>query len=142
MYRTRLKKLHDFVRDQVEDDWFDLGSWTSDANAFQRKECGTTACLMGWAVAAFPDKLCWIGGVIVFKTYSRNYTYFEAGMKLFGLTENQAYFLFGPESYPINCDTPRRSALKRLQWFINEAPNGFVIEQKKAVQFLIPKMEL
>lgn len=145
--RNKLKKLHDFVKNKVKDDWFNLTSWVSDIDNFKAKECGTTACLFGWAVVAFPDQLRWAQPEEVeeydCEIISRNKKHglmaeINLAAKFFGLTKHQACFLFGPTFYPMY-KRSRQDALRRLKWFIEKAPEDFSIDEYRAGMSLIPR---
>lgn len=145
MNREKLKKLHNFVKSEVKDDWFNLEKWASDIAAFKNKECGTTACLFGWAVVVFPDELRWaddvessLGHKIIRKDAHAYQDEYVTAQQTFDLTENQAHFLFCPFRYPEGSHTTRLDVLKRLEWFFTHAPDDFGINMQAAGLDLIP----
>jgi hypothetical protein len=115
----RLEKLYTFLG-TIKPEKFDFSYWSTAANDDTAKDinaCGTTACAMGWA-GSMPEfrkrglKLVWekdenTGDV---EFVDRNgYKLFgeHAGAKFFGLTYEEAEFLFIPasdtaEKMPVN----------------------------------------
>lgn len=74
-----------------------------------RNECGTTACLMGHAVSAFPDQLMWTKDNYIGRPFDpmagdENYP----GTVFFDLTESQWQAIF-------NDDIPNDRAVKNLR---------------------------
>ena len=47
--KRRLLKLADFLEKEVKPNWFNLNRWAD--YGWKEKECGTTACAVGWATA-------------------------------------------------------------------------------------------
>lgn len=154
MFRSKLKKLHNFVKNQVEDEWFDLGSWSNDPQKFKAKSCGTTACLFGWAVPVFPKQLKWAtpkeakfyGMDIISHTPAKDrddliFDEFKLAAKIFGLAEIQSHFLFAPTYYPILQRT-RKDVLERLKWFYEKAPDDFVIFDWEAKKRITPQRDM
>lgn len=148
MYRSKLKKLYRFIKNHVEDDWFDLHDWVSHLENFQKHKCGTTACLFGWAVEAFPDQLRWatkselrnIGHYIV----NKKNPYPEmcemgVAMEMFDLSSSQADFLFASSFYPDCYYTSRKEALKRLKWLFEKADDNFHVTRSMALRGIIPE---
>ena len=59
--KEKLLKLAKFLEEEVQDPWFDLDKWAT--KGFTEKQCGSTACAVGWATACFPDSglhLIWL----------------------------------------------------------------------------------
>lgn len=52
MNNTKALRLAEFLETKVKPSWFDMSWWAT--KGFTKKECGTTACAMGWATVAFP----------------------------------------------------------------------------------------
>lgn len=146
MYRKKLKKLHNFVSKHVEDDWLNMNHWFSNPTDFKAKKCGTTACLFGWAVVAFPISIRWatkrdkgVVSPIVMRKHPRKHVLtMDIAQDFFGLTKLQTYFLFEPAYYPRTEVITREQALERLKWFYEEAPDDFEISEEDAQKRLIP----
>ena len=95
----RIKELRSFFMDLADDDErFDMGDWiVSNPNA----ECGTTACVAGWACVKFNPEL----GP---KSYLTTSHYEEVASKLLGITE---YSISETLFYGPACATPHMAAL-------------------------------
>lgn len=124
--KARLLKLADLLETDAKNKKgmrFDLGTVgqasVPDSAAFAPAlDCGTTACAMGLAAVSgafkrsaglsftirFGDQIrCTING--------RQRDYDDAAMKIFGITRDDAYFLFSPSDYEV---TPRGAAGERF----------------------------
>lgn len=108
MHRARLKKLANFLVHDVKDSWFYLGSWASAG--FSEKQCGSTACALGWTPSCFPRgsmKLMNNGGspdVCFTNRKGRKFWGFAAANEFFDIDDEQAYQLFDPGAYDEDCD--------------------------------------
>ena len=47
--KEKLLKLAKFLEEYVKDDWFNLDTWSTEG--FQKEQCGSVACALGWASA-------------------------------------------------------------------------------------------
>lgn len=124
----RLDHLADFLFEKVQDDWFDLKQWAT--SGFPYKECGTTACAIGWCPAAFPRS--WEWGTVhgsrprpklkqqAFQDFS-SWSYVNAvrdhGMKFFALDRTEFDYLFMPEGYAEDRQS-RRIVAGRIKAFV------------------------
>ena len=132
-HKDRLRRLANAVERQVEDGWFDLGSYHGsdgcgqepDNIAFFKHTCGTTACLMGWAPSLLRSiNVNVVGNVVTYRVDNQHTTDIEvAGERLFGLTECQYNWLFMPGHYRSehNADWPttRKGAVARIRAFLS-----------------------
>lgn len=117
----RLEKLYDFLG-TVKPAKFNFGAWgASNIGATDLNVCGTTACALGWA-ASMPEfrkrglKLQWsvatVGpgdkeseAVVVLKDKDGQlYNGEDAGREFFGLTSDEADYLFLPKGYGWDSD--------------------------------------
>jgi len=97
----RLLKLADFL-DTVPPKKFDFGDIVRE----KKNDCGTVCCAIGWMPAAFPKQIKWARGLlgpeldVVFKNYKGHKEErpadFEVAMKFFGITMEEAEWLFLP----------------------------------------------
>lgn len=106
--------------------------------------CGTAACALGWAPTFFPRsrlKLKKQYGAVFVPTYfiSKNEEFegMEAGQAMFGISEEQAHYLFDPDRYmnwrtktAIEKVTPKFVA-KRIRKMVETNGKSFEIDQKK-----------
>lgn len=98
---AKLVKLADFLEHQVKPSWFDLETWCSPG--FKKRECGSTACALGWATVCFPRSgLHWTTEkqIALHVNDDHDYFNFSAAMKFFDLDEDTAQYLFQPDRYP------------------------------------------
>ena len=116
--RKRLTKLRDFMRDgfnktgrngklSYKEDFY-LGHWA--VPGFKEKECGTTACALGWATTIFPrslrlsipdhidkDELCSDDiGVRHVQSGEKGY---DAAKEFFGISMVETDSIFNPSNY-------------------------------------------
>ncbi len=121
--KQKLRKLADFLDNEVKDAWFDLGYWAK--KGFLEKQCGTTACAAGWATVCFPKSgltLCPRSAyhprseeLVVSYGRARGIV---AVMEFFGFNGETARYLFLPSEYPHH-RRGRRSVAKRLREVAN-----------------------
>lgn len=65
------------------------------------KECGATACAIGWCPRALPNAAKYIDDNVVPIGCLNSYqSYEQTGMELFDITYDQSDFLFSPSRYP------------------------------------------
>ena len=136
----RLEKLYNFLG-TVEPKKFDFSSWAdTKTGETDMNVCGTTACALGWA-GSMPEfrkrglKLGWEksywdsskvrGEVYLYSDGAIDANGLEAGEKFFGLTEEEAEYLFIPTE-DADADTigyghmPLTEYRKGLRKFINK----------------------
>lgn len=128
---NRLEKLYAFLG-TVEPEKFDFSIWATangdTAVVPKLNACGTTACALGWA-GSMPEfrkrglKLIWDkdhpNSHVMFTDRDGERYFGEiAGEAFFGLTENEAYHLFIPESYAAET-MPLSQYRRRLRKFID-----------------------
>lgn len=111
MYNEKLSQLADFLAHEVKDVGFYMGEWVSK---FDQHNCATVACAFGWAPTCFgpesglsldPD-----GDVVYDESWG-----IPAAMKFFGITDDQAHYLFVPEDPQES--TPRLVVARRIKQF-------------------------
>jgi hypothetical protein len=120
MQKKRLLKLARFLREYVRDRWFKLDHWAE--KGFKEKQCGTTACGLGWATVCFPRSGLKLDDLenwenfhnVIYKVGDKEYTDFKAGQKFFGLTPEQSSYLFDPYCYRPD-HRGRRSVASRIE---------------------------
>lgn len=111
--RKRLLKLADFL-DQLPPQKFDFGSIAierekphMEALKARKESCGTTACAIGWMPAVFPRLTEWKGRCKLFDGDTllsvgfrggRGERDFQVAEEVFGLTEQEAEWLFMPDA--------------------------------------------
>lgn len=117
--RWKLQTLAAFLRSYVQDEWFDLISWSTEG--FPEQECGTTACAVGWATQC-PEFAGMGLSLVPFdddsgrrKTLELRYdepittdegpgtetcSSTSAAMAFFGIDSETVDYLFLPETYP------------------------------------------
>jgi len=135
-HKDRLRRLANAVERQVQDKWFNLNSYHGYASytqfshneiippsniAFFKHTCGTTGCLMGWApsllksIEATPYKTR-----VKYKVEGcTTYDITKAGKKLFGLSEDQYFWLFMPSTYEDRWPEHRKGAVARIRAFLS-----------------------
>ncbi len=116
--RQRLRKLADFLETEVKRGWFDLGTFAT--HGFTKKECGSTACALGWTPSAFPrsgTKLARVAGVFIFKF--RSLTGFTAGAKFYDIGLGDSLDLFSPSFYPQG-KTGKAAVVRKIRAFLKE----------------------
>lgn len=100
---TLLTKLANELENKVQDKWLRMDHWAQEG--WTEQKCGTTACAIGWATTLVPETelvLTREGGGGCTEYWGPklgNRTGWEAVEEAFQLTEDQAEFLFAPESY-------------------------------------------
>ena len=80
----RMQRLRDFIRDEVQDDWWDMASWVTPG--WVERKCNTAACAMGWATAIWPKKLTIKRGV-----YTDSAGSIVTAPEMIGTPEYEAY---------------------------------------------------
>ena len=121
--RTKLTKLADYLAMRVKSDWFNLAEWATDG--FQERECGSTACALGWATQCFsrltldtgPDR-AWAREPTVgvkFVSEGRNFYNMDAAEKFFNIDEETAELLFMPFRYLKENCTTKGEVIRRLR---------------------------
>lgn len=129
----RLLKLAAFLR-TVPRERFNYSTWTGeDWKGKQDLSCGTTACALGWAATmpcfrrlgmqlepinfpwpsqdSFMDKENGTEGMVTLKGQDTNNP-FEVAQIIFGLSDDDAEFLFSPQGYGEDRATPKQVAKK------------------------------
>jgi len=120
--KRKLTKLANFLETKVKPKWFDLNSWAE--RGFQQKECGTTACAVGWATVAFKGEGLTLG--IYDNIMYEGSEGFEAAAKFFDVDESSASYLFDPEEYPLTRQS-RVWVIRRIRQVVKSemhAPTG------------------
>jgi len=151
----RLEDLAQFLQDDSRNKQgiqFDLAYWGESEDKSPEVSCGTSACAFGAAAVAklFPG--------LTVSVESSSYTNddgkqvyelipkykgkmgMEAACKLFGLTDDQAYYLFDPGSYEedlIKGAKGERKVAKRIRNFITSSMKHEAI--KEITQNLLKK---
>ena len=122
--KRRLRKLADFLENEVKEKWFDMRVIADQG--FDVQECGTAACCLGWTPSVFPRS-----GVELVRNsndpdyYELELRYeslegFAAGALFYSLTEDETEYLFEPSQYPyVNGERSltRRVVVKRIRDF-------------------------
>lgn len=126
----RLKKLADYLR-KVPESKFSLYTWCRSPNyVYDSPDCGTTACALGHAglmpafrKAGLKTEASENGGRVCLtprgKRAASTSWNEKAGMEFFGLTHDEALYLFFPGHYPINERTAKDVA-KRIKQMIKD----------------------
>jgi hypothetical protein len=102
-----LKKVHKKFANR-----FDMRTWSSQDNGTPSRspKCNTSGCAMGWKNSFIKDSPIKCIGVKIGKDWKgndewelgvryKNFEEFEAISKAYGITEDQAQYLFHPNSY-------------------------------------------
>ncbi len=110
--KEKLLKLARFLIEEVKPEWFDLSNWAD--KGFSQKKCGTTACAAGWATVCFPRSGLKLRSGSLGSLEYRDELGFAAAMAFFGITRDEAYYLFDPVSYE-SPHNKRRNVAKRLR---------------------------
>lgn len=122
--KRRLLKLAEFLKKQVEPEWFNLGVFADDG--FQHRKCGTTACAWGWASQCFPRSGItldtWDGSELT--VCYGGYTDYDAAKAFFEMTGDQVRYLFDPYSYPMGDCTEKDDVARRIKSFVKN--NGIL----------------
>lgn len=148
IYKKRLLKLADFLYNNVSTRNFDLASYTdypsckyrednddvwSDLNpdklasGLKNKDCGTTACALGWSPIVFPRQLKYdCGGMPAVKDEKR-YGYGDIVHTFFGVHDGGFSYLFVPEAYRPGHRGPK-SVANRIRKYVES--NGQVPSYK------------
>lgn len=110
--RKRLLKLADFL-DQLPPQKFDFDSIAvegekphKEALKARKESCGTTACAIGWMPAVFPRLTRWVRTIAPWDTVTIHIAPkgrskmrdFQVAEDVFGLTEQEAEWLFMPDA--------------------------------------------
>ena len=113
MKRKRLEKLRDGLRAIKDQSRFDMNRWGTRRNTnkderqhINEDNCGTAGCALGWATGIFSQKNFYLkfvngncGSSVVYRTNSGIFSGYKAGEKFFGITDDQADYLFYPGRY-------------------------------------------
>lgn len=131
--KRKLLKLADFLKTKVQSKWFNLDYWATAG--FAEKECGTTACAVGWATVCFPrsglrlvdddgDDDGWADDIDIKYTYrGEEFEGIDAAGKFFGIDDSTASYLFLPESYPEK-RRGRKSVINRIREVVERGAPG------------------
>lgn len=128
--RKHLETLRDFLRDKVPEAKFDMNTWAyinraaTEEPSFNFEEvkleaCGTAGCAIGWATT-IPSireaglRLEW-DGYSVFPAY-KDTGYFVACADFFGITYEDAEYLFDPAEY--SGHVPKDVVVERITTFL------------------------
>ena len=124
MNTRRLLRLADFLEHEVKNKWFDLTFWATEG--WKDRECGSTACALGWATAIPEFKQAGLKlkvelsygqpRVPIYIPAYKEKERTSAGASFFGLSYDQASWLFSPWWYP-ESHTSRRYVAKRIRSF-------------------------
>lgn len=83
------------------------------------KNCGTSACLGGWTVAAFPDEWRWMSWDAPRLRRNSSGWPKDDFMKFYGITEAEASPLFfGPQVTPKEKAAECRAVLEKYGWTV------------------------
>jgi len=111
--KTKLTKLANFLATKVKPKWFLLKTWASSPG-FKQKECGTTACAVGWATMAFKgeglaleniehgepgDPRTTVVKVVYQRRGVKKLSNFDAAAAFFDIDVKSSEFLFNPSCY-------------------------------------------
>lgn len=119
--KTKIELLEEFAKKlakEVPQENFDMTSWISDSKFTSRviskikdffklspKECGTAGCAIGWWPALMGNKGLKLEATIdaynsvdIMPVYKGESSYYAIA-KYFGMSDNEAEWLFGPDSY-------------------------------------------
>lgn len=107
--KRRLLKLAKFL-ERLPKKRFDFGQWVGDDWKGKKDlSCGTTACALGWATAIPSFRKAGLrlksygftsyprGGYVTLKGHDNSLSSEEAAAQVFGITENEATYLFNPD---------------------------------------------
>jgi hypothetical protein len=114
-----LRQVHELAPER-----FDLGAWQLNRYECQMEpdkpitECGFAGCAIGWKDFFIPDSPLKLGELA---PSFEGETHWSAICAAYGLDEDQAFYLFGPESYVWVMGTALEVA-RRIESVIN---NGF-----------------
>lgn len=111
-----LKQLDRFLL-TIPPEKFNLGVWSSYEDPKAGFNCNTTACAVGWGSVLFHrQKFRVIDGMPEFGD-QYGWTAVEA---FFGLTEEEAEYLFNPRAYNDGDDTPAHKVAWRIRAFLRQ----------------------
>ncbi len=116
--RRKLRKLANFLETHVKPDWFDLDSFAT--RGFTKKECGSTACALGWATVCFPKSgLSLVEGEDNWMQFRFDHNSvsdfdFGAATNFFNITMSMALCLFDPEEYE-SAHSDKKEVIERLR---------------------------
>ena len=111
MHRRRLRKLAAFLESgYIKPKWFNMGRWAE--GGFKEKQCGSAACALGWATTIFRD-LNLEGDTPMY----RGRVGFAAGEAFFGISFEEAEYLFAPDAYNYKQENkiPAKAAAKHIR---------------------------
>ena len=130
--RKRLLKLADFL-EQLPPQKFDFGVIVTEGakpmlEALKAREesCGTVACAIGWMPAVFPRLTKWkrsrsgLGLVVGLKDTSK-YRNFEVAERFFGISKDDARYLFNPGDSVLSYDASAKQVAKHIRSFVGDA---------------------
>jgi hypothetical protein len=118
----KLLKLADFLEKEVKPTWFNLNIWATEG--FNEKQCGSTACALGWCAVVFKKEMQLIEnclGHCYIKHKKTSHANLGAGTQLFDINYGQSEYLFMPGCYPKG-KRGRMDVVNRIRKFV--AANG------------------
>lgn len=114
--KKRLLKLAEKIK-KIPTRQFDLGLIA------KKRECGTVCCAIGYCPIVFPRNFKYVDeygdGELEVQLKGTNDVNFDAAEKFFGLTNDEAYFLFMPTKYETGARTPAKVVARRIENFAN-----------------------
>lgn len=127
VHKERLLELANFL-DTVPEDRFDFDCYVGgDWKGAQDLGCGTTACALGWACTmpsfrALGARFNWRGVPTI-----DNCAPMEVAEQLFGVSYNEACFLFLPMSSGLGLHATAKQVAKHLRQFVDgvRSPQGW-----------------
>lgn len=113
--KDRLRKLANFLENKVKPLWFNIEHFTSEG--FPKRECGSSACAIGWTPAAFPKSGFGMNkfGEVLYKRKSG----FSAARLFYGLDIKESHWLFVGASYPFG-KRGRMAVVRRIRRFVKD----------------------
>lgn len=148
-HKKRLLKLADYVEKKVKDSKFDMSivreatidGETADTCELVKATCVSSACCMGHMPNVFPRDISVKSDYdthlhIIFKgeeDYLSQKEDFDVAEEFFGLSEDEAFWLFSPDKYRYS-GTSRKTVVKRIRQFV--ANNGVCVDPKNKEEVL------
>lgn len=126
-HKNRLLKLVKLLRTKKVANHFNLRIWMEKKFLDKkiRKECGATACAVGWACTIPSFKKAGLKIYDNIRGYNeplfRNFLGFDATAEFFGIDRNDATHLFHPDSYPILQSGPKDVANRIIEFLKNKS---------------------
>ena len=112
----RLEQLADFLQHKVNNSWFNLDSWESDG--WEQKECGSTACALGWATVRFRGLVMYHGAPQLADDLGL-YHPLEVAAYFFDISRDQAYEFFMPCQYEKTHST-KMDVVRKIREYVKE----------------------